>query len=655
MRQALTILNPRFRLLMQAILMCLLGLCLNPARAATYYVSNSGNDANSGTSLSSPFRTIQKAVDKAIAGDTINVRGGTYREEISIYKGGGSAGKYVTLQGYQSEVPVVKGSVLVTGWTLHSGKIWKKTNWTYNSQQVFVNLQGASLKQIGMPSSYYTKYEYPSPLGTGVSSMVAGSFYYDAGGKTLYVWLPDGSSPNNHQIEASTKKRVLFMGKPYYYVKNMAFRHSSSSAFIKQGVAVELSSNSVCDRCDIQYMDFAGLSMGYLQTGAQVINSNISNNGNSGINMPGSYNFRVAGNTIKNNNTRNFYRFWHAGGIKATSKSYGKVEQNEVANNNGSGIWFDYANGGNQIIVRNNYIHDNGPEEAAIFMEASKNGLIYNNVIANNKRRGIYISASNSMKVYNNTVYGTGVHAAIEVNGMPRSGQTLTGNSVNNNIISHNSAKYDIFMASPSGTTITGNTSNYNTIYRTSGSPQLMWGGTLHTSLLNWSKATAQDKNSQIANPLFVTPKSPAVAANWSVQSSSPAVNKGMALSSVPEDYAKNKRPNGGAYDMGAFESTSSTSTPTNTSGPAVTMSSPSTDGTKVRGNVSISAKATDGDGVTRMVVYVDGAQKATSSSGSISYTWNSTGSRIGSHTIMISATDSKGNSTRFSRTVSVY
>src|SRR5690606_30566018 len=143
------------------------------------------------------------------------------------------------------------------------------------------------------------------------------------------------------------------------------------------------------------------------------------NNGNSGINMPASYNFRVANNKINNNNTRNFYQFWHAGGIKAASKAYGKVEFNEIGYNNGSGVWFDYANSGNQIIIRNNFIHNNGPVEAAIFMEASKNGLIYNNVVTNNKRRGIYIAASSSMKVYNNTLYNTGDYAAIEVNGMP--------------------------------------------------------------------------------------------------------------------------------------------------------------------------------------------------------------------------------------------
>lgn len=646
-------------LLRAILLFALLGMA--PASwAVTYYVSTTGKDTNSGTSLSYPFRTIQKAVDKAVAGDTINVRGGTYREAVSIYRGGGSAGKFVTLQGYGSEKPVLKGSELVTGWTLHSGKIWKKTNWQHNSQQVFVDLkEGTGLKQVGMPSGYYTSYEYPKKLGSGVGTMVPGSFYYDKGAKVLYVWLADGSSPNNHKMEASTKRRLLFMGKPWIYVRNMKFRHSSSSAFIKQGAAVEMSSNSVCDRCDIQYTDFAGVSMGYQQNGAQVINSIISNNGNSGINMPASYNFRVANNKIANNNTRNFNHFWHSGGIKATTKSYGKVEFNEVNNNNGSGVWFDYCNGGSQIVIRNNFIRNNGPVEAAVFMEVSRNALIYNNVITNNQRRGIYLSASNGMKVYNNTIYGTKTHAAIEVNGMPRSGQSLTNNSVHNNIISHSTSKYDIFIAKPNGGTIANNTSNFNLIYRASGSPQFAWGGNMYSTMLAWRNASGQDKNSQLGNPLFMSPSTTGSAPNWSLKSSSPGINKGQAISTVPVDFNQNRRPNGGAYDVGAFEfgaaKTASTTSPTTTAtGPAINITNPSSDGTSVSGSVYVASTATANSGIARMALYVNGALKKVTSGNSLSYNWNSSGYREGSHQIMVSATDRKYNSTRLIRTVRV-
>jgi parallel beta-helix repeat protein len=53
-----------------------LGLAL-PASAATYYVATTGNDLNSGSSTS-PWLTLQHAVETIVPGDTILVRSGTY-------------------------------------------------------------------------------------------------------------------------------------------------------------------------------------------------------------------------------------------------------------------------------------------------------------------------------------------------------------------------------------------------------------------------------------------------------------------------------------------------------------------------------------------------------------------------------------------------
>jgi hypothetical protein len=50
------------------------------AQATTYYVSQIGNDSNAGTSVSSPFGTIQKCVDVVAPGDTCTVADGTYTD-----------------------------------------------------------------------------------------------------------------------------------------------------------------------------------------------------------------------------------------------------------------------------------------------------------------------------------------------------------------------------------------------------------------------------------------------------------------------------------------------------------------------------------------------------------------------------------------------
>lgn len=638
----------------------------NAFSATTYYVAPTGSDSTTGLSLYSPFKTLGKAMMKAVAGDTVFVRGGTYREEVTAATNAGSAGNYIKVMAYNSEVPVIKGSDVVTGWTQHSGAIWKKTGWATSTQQVFVDFDakpGKPLQQIGMPSKSYTSFTYPTPVGTGLSSMTAGSFYYDPASYTLYVWLADGSSPNNHVMEVSKRRRLFFMGKPYIHVKGLHFRHTNGSTFAQQSSAVEMSSNSILENCDVQWADFGGVGMGYLQNNAQVINCNISNNGATGVSSATSSFFKVSGSKLNGNNYRNFNPLWHAGGLKGTADSYGTIEFNEVANNKGSGIWFDNCDSGGQIVVRNNYVHNNGVKEAGIFMEVSKNALIYNNVVVNNQRRGIYVSASSNNQVMNNTIVGTSGYAALEVNGMPRTGATLTNNTVYNNVISGSTAIYDLFIAAPNGSTIANNKSNYNNIYR-GGQALKLSSSTLVSTLSAWRSATGYDLNSISDNPDFVGSGS---AAAYAVLDVSPVINKGMSLSTlVPNDYLKAARPAGGAYDMGAFEKGGTTTSPTPSPSPSPTpttgddntapvvsfISLPTS--TAVDGSLKITATATDNVGVVGMSLFIDGTKVASSTSGQVSYVWDLTNVRIGTHTLYASARDAAQNNGTDSASIAI-
>jgi hypothetical protein len=54
-------------------------------------------------------------------------------------------------------------------------------------------------------------------------------------------------------------------------------------------------------------------------------------------------------------------------------------------------------------------------------------------------------------------------------------------------------------------------------------------------------------------NPKFIS-GSGYLARNYKLQASSPTVNKGLTLSQVALDFERVVRPQGGAYDIGAFE-----------------------------------------------------------------------------------------------------
>jgi parallel beta-helix repeat protein len=82
----------------------------SPNLAINYYVSPIGNDNNAGTSMSKPFRTIQKALSKAQSGSTIYVQGGLtpYTERLN-WINSGMLGSAITLTSYDNNPVIVSG------------------------------------------------------------------------------------------------------------------------------------------------------------------------------------------------------------------------------------------------------------------------------------------------------------------------------------------------------------------------------------------------------------------------------------------------------------------------------------------------------------------------------------------------------------------
>jgi hypothetical protein len=97
---------------------------LPPAQAANYYVSPSGSDSAPGT-LSQPFQTIQKAASIMVAGDTVLIRAGVYRETVTPANSG-TQNAPITYMPYNGESVTVSGADVIpaSSWTLSSGNIY---------------------------------------------------------------------------------------------------------------------------------------------------------------------------------------------------------------------------------------------------------------------------------------------------------------------------------------------------------------------------------------------------------------------------------------------------------------------------------------------------------------------------------------------------
>jgi hypothetical protein len=147
---------------------CVVALLAGQADAANYYISTTGSDTTGNGSVSNPYRTIQKGADRAQHGDNVYVRGGTYRETVTVQHSGQS-GSPITFQPYQNEQVTVTGLDAVNSvWSPYSGSIYSTTVASGGASQLFVG--GQMMTEARFPNAGYNNpFHAATNTYTGVS------------------------------------------------------------------------------------------------------------------------------------------------------------------------------------------------------------------------------------------------------------------------------------------------------------------------------------------------------------------------------------------------------------------------------------------------------------------------------------------------------
>jgi hypothetical protein len=92
-------------------------------QGSVYYVSPNGSTNAAGLSPDEPT-TIESAIEKAVSGDAIVLRGGTYRTGNLTFN------QRIVIQPYQDEHPVLKGTQVADNWQQAGEGVWV-TNWKH--------------------------------------------------------------------------------------------------------------------------------------------------------------------------------------------------------------------------------------------------------------------------------------------------------------------------------------------------------------------------------------------------------------------------------------------------------------------------------------------------------------------------------------------
>jgi parallel beta-helix repeat protein len=162
-------------------------------------------------------------------------------------------------------------------------------------------------------------------------------------------------------------------------------------------------------------------------------------------------------------------------------------------------------------VVRNNRVHHNsrvGEGGGIVIGTGTQNVLSYNNIVySNGGYAAIQVNGNSGAKIYNNTVYGNSAEYGIQY-------FNNSNLAIRNNIV---------YASGPSFGDFAGNT------------------GVILS-------------NNMISDPKLVN----AAGADFRLQSSSPAIDAGVSFSEILTDLEGISRPQGSAYDIGAFENQSS-------------------------------------------------------------------------------------------------
>ena len=435
------------------------------AAGATYYVATTGLDSNPGTQAS-PWKTIQKAANTVVAGDTVYVRGGVYKEYVNI-KTLGTSAKPVMYMAYPGELPIIDTTGLSDpGW----GGI--------------VKLYGASYVTVSGFEIRNTPYEMGVCItgATGGYSNIAliGLNIHNVGRSGIYAEMTNNLLIDSCTIDTTnsispSNEEVSIIATSNFEIKNCLIRNSSTDG---------LDCKDGCKNGSIHDNEIDGFNRTttgvYLGTTGSIPQDNfkIYNNKIHDINGPGIV-------------------------LCAEESPYPAITNVDVFNN------LIYNNGGGFAVWPNPF---------------TRNFRIINNVFYNN---GDEIA-----------VYGSGSNAGVNSNCIIR-----------NNILAH-SGDYMLLFSDYSGSTAT---IDHNLFYDSTGK-YLLDPGMLGTNYVK-------------ANPMFVN----AAAFDFRLQAGSPAIGAGSATLAPATDFIGTLRPQGAAYDIGAYEYAALNPSPTLTPTPTPT------------------------------------------------------------------------------------
>lgn len=399
--------------------------------ATTYYVSNSGNDQNPGTSTSLPWKSLSKlnSLYKFYPGDSILFkRGDSWIGNLRI-NNSGTEGNPIHIGTYGAgEKPRFYGSEQISGWSIYKGSIYKasqpqainqvfvnnerqkaarypdsgyfnitsvnsSTGFSCSNIKTDINYSGATWIGRTVPYAMVTmnvSYSFGQNLylsATPFSNLnnndgfilvgklefldSPGEWFYDATSKTVYLWTANGDSPENYEIRGSVYDfGISLSGKKYIEIKDLEIlQNEEGGIYLNNCTGITIENN------DISFPDAKGIFATGLNNNLKIANNKIKGANHIGIECFGT-------NSVLHDNQISDIALFENLGLSGIGTWY-----------MGSGLYIE----GNDNIVKYNRISNTGSSGIQFHKKNTiEYNFIQNVLLTKDDGAGIYCSSANS-------------------------------------------------------------------------------------------------------------------------------------------------------------------------------------------------------------------------------------------------------------------
>ncbi|MDH3600419.1 MAG: right-handed parallel beta-helix repeat-containing protein, partial [Candidatus Tectomicrobia bacterium] len=403
-------------------------LPISSATATTYYVAKNGHDSHPGTE-SRPWKTIQKAADRVVAGDTVYVKEGIYVEQVKPKRGGSGVNQMISYLSYPGHEVTINPKGETSAWLLSS---------SYPANYIRVS----GFKLTGAKHGLYINKKKNIIVENIDSYGNRQSGANIVGSQNIEIRKSQFRSNDEDGIWIDTKNKNIL-------IENVLVKHNGDKNRGGMGIAIYASNNY--DRFPLDTIENSfitirnseshhnGLQGIWVQRGFRILirNNYLHHNGGTGIQIESGCRYiRVEDNLSESNNIHYVGEY----GIWYDETMYGVVQNNIIRHNQG-GLNISQSH---HIISRNNLIYHNKAQEVPAsckWCPGSSGGISVD--WGRTHHRGAPVGATNNVFVHN-TVYENG-HATSEWGGLRifRAHDGIHHNIFKNNIISETTGRYE--------------------------------------------------------------------------------------------------------------------------------------------------------------------------------------------------------------------